>query len=356
MTDISNTSDSVNNFLAHYGVLGMKWGRRKREDDVVFTRTLKDGGSLTVTKNPDPAVTRFLSAINPKYKENSSKHHSFTLKDRDGTKVGDASFHQDSPDSLNLEWIGVKSKHRGKGYASAALQGAVNYAKDKNLKRLTLEVPGNSPDALHIYEKLGFKKIDSSDLVEDDAFWGGLTRMEYLVDNSVKHGYSIELAPNELFEYITRALDTLTEESEDIVSHTEIEPEPDSVDDFLAHYGVKGMKWGRRKNRPGVKTTPTSADHREAQRYRAKKPSQLTNNQLKKLTTRMELERKYNQLNPKKVNRGRAYVTAALGTAGLGITAYNMVKSPAGQAAIKLGSTLFNRTLFETGIRKAIER
>ena len=30
---------------------------------------------------------------------------------------------------------------------------------------------------------------------------------------------------------------------------------PDTYDDYLAHYGVKGMKWGRRKNTDGSKMT-----------------------------------------------------------------------------------------------------
>ena len=44
------------------------------------------------------------------------------------------------------------------------------------MEQVTLEVPGTSPNARHIYEKLVFEAVEViSD--EDDA-WGGLTRMK----------------------------------------------------------------------------------------------------------------------------------------------------------------------------------
>ena len=41
---------------------------------------------------------------------------------------------------------------------------------------MTLEVPGNSPDARHIYEKLGF--VAQEQISGDDDIWGGLTSMK----------------------------------------------------------------------------------------------------------------------------------------------------------------------------------
>lgn len=42
-------------------------------------------------------------------------------------------------------------------------------------KQLTLEVPTNSPDARHIYEKQGFV---AGKRISDDDVWGGLTEMK----------------------------------------------------------------------------------------------------------------------------------------------------------------------------------
>lgn len=327
--------------LKHAGVKGMKWGVRKDESPsgVVFSKALKDGGSLSVTKNPPSSISRFLSAINPAYRESSAKHHNFTLRDKDGKKVGDASFHQDSADSLNLEWVGVKSAHRGKGYASAALKGVVDFAESKGLKKLTLEVPGNSPDALHIYEKLGFKKTDSSDLVSDDAFWGGLTRMELNVKTkTLKHS---DLDPEEVFEYIYRALNQVTTESEDAMAQSS---------DSFAHAGVKGMRWGVRKGvgspRAGkqLKGTGQSVDSRRVQKIRKKKVSQMSNDELRALTTRMQLEQSYNRLNPSTVKKGAGLVKNVIGAVAFTNSVLAAANSPAAKASAKLIKDALNKS------------
>lgn len=157
----------------------MRWGvtkKNKKQEDVVLVKKLSGGKTLTVTKDPTPPIARLLSKTFPAYKEHVNKFSNFTLKDGTGSKIGEATFYKDSPESLNLMWVGVKSKHRGNGYASSVLEGVVKFAKEQNLKKLTLEVPGNAPDALHIYEKLGFKKTNVMSV--DDDIWGGLTRME----------------------------------------------------------------------------------------------------------------------------------------------------------------------------------
>lgn len=43
------------------------------------------------------------------------------------------------------------------------------------MKYITLEVPTISPNARHIYEKIGFKATGT--LGSEDDVWGGLTKM-----------------------------------------------------------------------------------------------------------------------------------------------------------------------------------
>ena len=113
------------------------------------------------------------------------------------------------------------------------------------------------------------------------------------------------------------------------------------VDNFLEHYGVKGMRWGVRQKRPGVKL---SGDAQKARKYRGKPASSLTNKQLRELNERIKLEQNYKKLNPGKKTRGEEAVKGVLATAGLGITVYNMAKSPAGKAAIEAGKKFVGRT------------
>lgn len=118
----------------------------------------------------------------------------------------------------------------------------------------------------------------------------------------------------------------------------------------LKHYGVLGMKWGVRKSRvAGSKSKhvsrkkskyPDSDDHKEATRLSKKNISSLSNEELRILNNRKQLERQYYQLNmtkpkPSHIKRGLAYVAAV--DAGL-ITVLNLYTHS--DKLIKLGRQL----------------
>lgn len=81
-----------------------------------------------------------------------------------------------------------------------------------------------------------------------------------------------------------------------------------SEEDFLEHFGVKGMKWGRRKDGKAG-STHVSAD---AARYnklktRVKKngTDNLSNDDIAKLNKRSQLMAEYKKNNPTKLEKGR---------------------------------------------------
>lgn len=96
-----------------------------------------------------------------------------------------------------------------------------------------------------------------------------------------------------------------------------------SVDEFIEHHGVKGMRWGQRKSRsvtvgksssgskPKVKTTTKTSF--------SKSPSRLSDAELNRRVKRMEVEKRYNDLNKKDVSAGKAYAASILGGAGKNI-------------------------------------
>lgn len=114
----------------------------------------------------------------------------------------------------------------------------------------------------------------------------------------------------------------------------------DGVDRVLAHYGVKGMRWGVRRN-PDGSTSRTgkrmkSEDHKEAASLKKKRVYEMSNQELRKLNERMQLEQTYSQLMAKQGNaltRGNNYIKNALSVAKTGQEIYNMANSPAGKAA-----------------------
>lgn len=169
------THDEV---LLHYGVLGMKWGKRKVEQKPYKEMTTKKGTSIGLYKDPPTSIAKLLRKYNKNVKREQDKSMNFTLKNKDG-KIGDMQLYEESKNSMNVVWVGINTKSRGEGYATAAMVGAIEIAKKKNKNKVTLEVPGTSPDALHVYKKLGFRELEK--ITDDDDVWGGLTSMELLL-------------------------------------------------------------------------------------------------------------------------------------------------------------------------------
>lgn len=70
----------------------------------------------------------------------------------------------------------------------------------------------------------------------------------------------------------------------------------------LQHFGIPGMRWGVRRKRN------TSSDNDAARSIQKKHISEMSNEELKKLTTRLQLERQYKDLNPSAIATGRKLV------------------------------------------------
>lgn len=82
--------------------------------------------------------------------------------------------------------------------------------------------------------------------------------------------------------------------------------------DELYHYGILGMRWGRRTSR---KSTP-SDDHLNIQKLKKKRISELSNKELQEYNNRKNLERNYNSFKPKHFAMGMAALGAAAGVIG----------------------------------------
>lgn len=119
------------------------------------------------------------------------------------------------------------------------------------------------------------------------------------------------------------------------------------VEEFIAHYGVKGMRWGVRKQRT------TSSDYKKTAHLRNRRPSELTNKQLKSVNERVNLEANYRRLHPHTVDRGEKRAKELLKVLGTAAAFYTMAQSPAGkaltargkQAISKVGEAVMKRTI-----------
>jgi hypothetical protein len=80
----------------------------------------------------------------------------------------------------------------------------------------------------------------------------------------------------------------------------------DSVDDVLAHFGVKGMKWGVRKQRPSVSKSRLTNQHGDYKHAHSATPNhKLSNKELQRRVTRLNLEKQYRDLTAKPQSKYR---------------------------------------------------
>jgi hypothetical protein len=84
-----------------------------------------------------------------------------------------------------------------------------------------------------------------------------------------------------------------------------------SIEEFIEHHGVKGMRWGQRTSRSSVsKSKPTARTKFE------KSPSRLSDADLNRRVKRMEVEKRYNDLNKKDVGEGHKFASDILKSTG----------------------------------------
>jgi len=85
-----------------------------------------------------------------------------------------------------------------------------------------------------------------------------------------------------------------------------------ALEAFLEHYGIKGMKWGVRNEKPRL-----SSDYKKVSELRKKPVKSLTNHQLKIANERLNLETSFHRLNPKFHITGKRFAKDLIETVGV---------------------------------------
>lgn len=123
--------------------------------------------------------------------------------------------------------------------------------------------------------------------------------------------------------------------ADDVLAHYGIE-----VGGELKQYGIKGMKWGvvRDRGANGRVSRTTSEDHDTSRKLGAKRQSEMSNAELRKVNERLQLERTNRELQTRgglqKIKAGTQIAGTILAVGTTVTTAYNFMKSPAGQAIL----------------------
>lgn len=101
----------------------------------------------------------------------------------------------------------------------------------------------------------------------------------------------------------------LKRKSGEVVSYDNPQVSTEAPVENLYHYGILGMKWGRRKSSGSSTTTVirsrNSEDHDKRMSLKGRKLSELTNDELQIYAKRMALEKQYKELAKADISFGR---------------------------------------------------
>lgn len=245
---------AVEDVLMHYGILGMKWGKRRTPKEIAKSRHEIEAEAMNKFRKPyDPG-------LGLKYSPDKKYKHEIIMRPTtvDGVK-GFWDINDDFYPGTKEEALAAKAKYENS-----------KFEKMKSNVSAALDVMGD--DAAKLKKNLATaKEVMGEDM--SDA----------LDEASSKLGGLIKKLKKE-------------------VNHSEEDQ------NALSHYGVLGMKWGVRKGSSKSSSKGTA---------KKKKPLKaMTDEELHKKVNRLNLEKRYKDLSPKQKSTGAAYVKKTLAKLG----------------------------------------
>lgn len=318
---MSSLAEQGAEFLTHYGVKGMRWGVKKADDaQAKIEKAQAKGDNKTVAKQTakrdkalDDADSKWQKSI---YTNGGAVKVHNAMAEHFNKKI----------DALNDQHPDADLFDKPDSPASKAYMDALTALENESYSAAIKSVHGTSPsrkkEAVYVSDENG-------------------QRIE-VRDAEVKHAEAEDTAPDLV---VLLKMDASGHVIEANQASLELE-HGDTAQEFLAHYGVKGMRWGVRKDeatsRGGADSGPTavvvtqkkpgkfakteggknheihkdSVDALKArQKAKASTTDALSNAELRTAVERMQLERRYAELefSNDRRSRGSRFIAGLLG-------------------------------------------
>jgi hypothetical protein len=314
------SNEELEDFLEHFGVKGMHWGVRKSESGSSKPRGAIRRGATKANVALDAGAKVI--------KEGEKKLIFLPQKNRNQAAARTQTQVLAKAAALNRspEFKGKDIKHnptlRDSYFKQIEESAKTTYAQELGISRT--EAWG---DVLGVDMRATTNQMRINAVADRIRHAADGPEMETLVE----------------FNFVTNELGHIV----DIKIPEKYLAQSDDFEDALAHYGVKGMRWGVRKDESGsagtVGSSPISEDHARAVAALTKAQhhglSALSTKEMRELTSRLEVERKFNQLSAERAkatrSTGRKVIDALLGDVGEVVT----------QEASNLGKKYVRETL-----------
>ena len=239
----------------------------------------------------------------------------------------DGSLKHDDANSTDdfLEHFGVKGMHWGVRHTRAELESKATEHEKKAAAHVAAVSKSLQEDDADLL-KNGLKSAPFKRVYGDDA--SKQTEWQFYGRNGQSRAQALEQVHNNLriaSNHHTRAANSHSAAAAKLrtkaatVEHAGLD---DETDDFLEHFGVKGMHWGVRRDGTRNASVPagSSEDHQQAASIKAKVKQHggihaLSTKELKTLNDRLNTEANYHRLNPQTggLDKGRAFVKTVTG-------------------------------------------